>query len=81
MEKGHIRLNSPRDCRKFLARLINQTSNGEMKSDLLRALTYSLKTLVGILSDSDLLERIEKLENQILNRKVENNVRQISKRF
>lgn len=81
MEKGHIRLNSPRDCRKFLARLINQTSNGEMKSDLLRTLTYSLKTLVGILSDSDLLERIEKLENQILNRKVENNVRQISRRF
>jgi len=81
MEKGHIRLNSSRDCRKFLARCINETSNGKMKSDLLRTLTYSLKTLVGILNDSDLEERIAKLENQILHGKVNDNVRQIGRRF
>jgi len=81
MEKGYIRLNSPRDCRKFLARCINETSNGKMKSDLLRTLTYATKTLVSILSDSDLEQRIEKLENQILNGKVTTNVRQISRRF
>ena len=79
MEKGHIRLNSPRDCRKFLARCINETQHGKMKSDLLRAMTYSLKTLVGILSDSDLLERIEKLENKLLTEV--NNVRQIKNGF
>lgn len=66
MEKGYIRLNSPRDCRKFLARLINQTSSGKMKPDFLRAMTYSLKTLVGIMTDSDLEERIERLEKTIL---------------
>jgi len=66
MESKHTRLNSPRDCRKFLARCINQTSNGKMKPDFLRAMTYSLKTLVGILTDSDLEERIEKLEQTIL---------------
>lgn len=49
-----------------MARLINQTSNGKMKPDFLRAMTYSLKTLVGIMTDSDLEERIERLENQIL---------------
>jgi len=81
MEKGHIRLNSPRDCRKFLARLINQTSNGDITPDFLRAMTYSLKTLVGIMSDSDIEERILKLENQILNGKVTTNVRQINTRF
>lgn len=81
MEKGHIRLNSPRDCRKFLARCINQTSSGKMKSDLLRTLTYAIKTLVGILSDSDLEERIAKLENQILHGKVNENVRQIKSGF
>ena len=81
MEKGYIRLNSPRDCRKFLSRCINETSNGKMKSDLLRTLTYATKTLVGILSDSDLEERIAKLENQILHGKVNDNVRQIGRRF
>ena len=81
MEKNHTRLNSPRDCRKFLARCINQTSSGEMKSDLLRTLTYATKTLVGILNDSDLEERILLLEEKILHGKVENNVRQIRTRF
>jgi len=81
MEKGYIRLNSSRDCRRFLARCINETQSGEMKSDLLRTLTYATKTLVGILNDSDLEERISKLEEKILNGKVENNVRQIKARF
>jgi len=66
MEKQHTRLNSPRDCRKFLARLINQTSSGKMKPDFLRAMTYSLKTLVGIMTDSDLEDRILKLEEKLL---------------
>ena len=70
MEKSYIRLNSPRDCRKFLARCINETQHGKMKSDLLRTLTYATKTLVGILSDSDLEERILKLEERLLNGKV-----------
>lgn len=81
MGKGHTRLNNTRDCRKFLARLINQTSNGDITPDFLRAMTYSLKTLVGIMSDSDIEERILKLENQILNGKVTTNVRQINTRF
>jgi len=80
MEKGHTRLNNTRDCRKFLARLINQTSSGKMKPDFLRAMTYSLKTLVGILNDSDLEQRIERLEENILHGKVQN-VRQIRTRF
>lgn len=81
MGKGHTRLNNTRDCRKFLARLINQTSNGDITPDFLRAMTYSLKTLVGIMSDSDIEERILKLENQILNGKVTTNIRQINTRF
>jgi hypothetical protein len=80
MEKGHTRLNNTRDCRKFLARLINQTSNGDMTPDFLRAMTYSLKTLVGILNDSDLEQRILLLEENILHGKV-NNARQIKGRF
>jgi len=66
MKKQDTRLNNPRDCRKFLSRCINDTYNGKMKPDFLRAMTYSLKTLVGIMTDSDLEERIERLENQIL---------------
>jgi len=80
MEKGYIRLNSSRDCRRFLARCINETQSGKMKSDSLRVLTYATKTLCAIMTDSDLEERIEKLENQILDGKV-NNVRQIRTRF
>ena len=64
-----------------MARLINQTSSGDITPDFLRALTYSLKTLVGIMTDSDLEERIAKLENQILHGKVTTNVRQIKARF
>lgn len=81
MESKHTRLNSQGDCRRFLARAINETRNGAMKPDFLRALTYSIKTLSGILSDSDLEERIAKLENQILHGKVNDNVRQIGRRF
>lgn len=81
MEKGHTRLNNTRDCRRFLARLINETSNGDITPDFLRAMTYSLKTLVGILSDSDLEDRISMLEEKILNGKVQNNVRRIGRRF
>jgi len=81
MESKHSRLNSQGDCRRFLARAINETRNGAMSPDFLRALTYSIKTLSGILSDSDLENRIENLENQILNGKVQNNVRQIKARF
>jgi hypothetical protein len=72
MEKKHTRLNSQTDCRRFLARAINATNNRKMTPDFLRALTYSIKVLAGILSDSDLEERITKLENQILNGKVQN---------
>jgi len=81
MEKKHTRLNSQTDCRRFLARAINEAKAGAMTTDFLRALTYSIKTLSGILNDSDLGERIAKLENQILDGKVQNNVRQITGRF
>jgi len=81
MGKGYIRLNSPRDCRRFLAKCINETQSGKMKSESLRVLTYATKTLVGILNDSDLEERISTLEETILKGKVQNNVRRINTRF
>ena len=81
MEKNHTRLNSQTDCRRFLARAINETKAGAMKPDFLRALTYSIKVLSGILSDTALEERILVLEKKILNEKVTTNVRQIKTRF
>ena len=62
MKKRHTRLNTTRDCRRYLARCINDTKNGDMSHDLLRTLTYSLKVLVGIMKDNEFEERIEKLE-------------------
>ena len=81
MESKHTRLNSQGDCRRFLARAINETRNGAMKPDFLRALTYSIKTLSGILSDSDLEERILLLEEKLLNGKEPQYARQIRARF
>ena len=81
MEKKHTRLNSQTDCRRFLAKAINDTNNRKMTPDFLRALTYSIKVLAGILSDSDLEERISTLEETILKGKVNDNVRQIKARF
>jgi len=62
MKKQHTRLNTTRDCRRYLARCINDTTNGEMSSDLLRVLTYSLKTLAVIIRDNELEVRVENLE-------------------
>ena len=62
MKKRHTRLNTTKDCRRYLARCINDTNNGDMSSDLLRVLTYSLKALVGIMRDNELENRIENLE-------------------
>jgi len=62
MKKQHTRLNTTRDCRRYLARCINDTNNGDMSSELLRVLTYSLKTLVGIMRDNELEERVIKME-------------------
>jgi len=62
MKKQHTRLNNTRDCRRFLARIINDANNGVMPHDLLRTLTYSLKALVGIMRDNELEGRIESLE-------------------
>jgi len=81
MEKKHTRLNSQTDCRRFLARLINETRSGDITPDFLRALTYSIKVLSGILNDSDLEERILKLEEKILNGKVPQYAGQIRARF
>jgi len=81
MEKKHTRLNSQTDCRRFLARAINETKAGAMKPDFLRALTYSIKVLSGILTDSDLEQRILILEEKILHGKELKNVRQITGRF
>ena len=62
MKKQHTRLNTTKDCRRYLARCINDTITGEMSSDLLRILTYSLKTLAVIIKDNELEVRVENLE-------------------
>jgi len=62
MKRHHTRLNTTKDCRRYLARCINDTNNGDMSSDLLRVLTYSLKTLVGIMRDNELEDRVIKME-------------------
>ena len=81
MEKKQTRLSAQTDCRRFLAREINETKAGAMKPDFLRALTYSIKTLSGILADSDLEGRISMLEEKILHGKVNENERQIVRRI
>jgi len=59
----------------------HETRSGDITPDFLRAMTYSLKTLVGIMTDSDLEERILLLEQKILNGKELKNERQINTRF
>jgi len=59
------RLKSLGDVRVYLAALINETRAGEVEPGLAGKLGFLLNILRGVISDSDLETRLEKLEKEI----------------
>jgi hypothetical protein len=69
-----IRLNSLQDVRRFLARIANELYKKKIETDAARALGYIGSIIISAIKDSDLEERIEKIEKQLSERGGEKNV-------
>nr|WP_320193587.1 hypothetical protein [uncultured Desulfobacter sp.] len=63
MSKG-VRLNSLRDVRRFMAKIINQLHRSEIEESRGRTLAYMSSILKDVLKESDIEERIAQLEKQ-----------------
>ena len=62
MRKYSKRLNKISDLRRFMAAQINALDSGLIDENRLRCLAYAVNILAGIIRDSDLEQRVEKLE-------------------
>lgn len=59
-----LRLGSIREVRRELVKIYEEAKAGRMSTQDAGRLTYMLQTLAGMIRDSDLEERIKKLEQQ-----------------
>jgi len=62
--RGRLRLGSIREVRRELQKVYEDAKNGRMSTQDAGRLTYILQALAGMIRDSDLEERIKKLEQQ-----------------
>lgn len=60
--KPNIRLDTIGDVSKFLAKLINQVNRGETSESTAAKIGYLSNILIGALKDSELEDRVKKLE-------------------
>jgi hypothetical protein len=54
-----------KDARRLLSKLISEFRRGELTSPEARVLTYMLTSYVSIYNQSDLEERLQKLEDSV----------------
>lgn len=64
-KKPRKRLKTMSDIRRYLACLINETRNEEIDSAMAGKLGYLLNILRGVVTDSELEQRVKKLEIEI----------------
>lgn len=67
------RLNSLQDVRRMLSSIANDLNEDKMPESKARCLTYVLSQLAICIKDSDLEQRIEKLEKQVQEQKTNGN--------
>lgn len=60
-----IPLRSSLDCRKALAKLINQSLQGRLAYADLSRLSHSINVLAGLIESSEVVERVERLEERL----------------
>ncbi len=63
--KRHLRLNSPRDIKRFLANLINRLMREEVEGQLARDAGYLAKILLDCMEKVDLEIEIEKIKKRL----------------
>jgi len=63
--KRHLRLNSPRDIKKFLANLINRLMRKEVEGQLARDAGYLAKILLDTMEKVDLQDELEKIKKRL----------------
>ena len=63
--KQRKRLKTISDLRRYTANLVNETRSGLVEPSLAGRLGFLLNILKGIISDSDLEQRIKKLEEEV----------------
>lgn len=62
--RGRLRLGSIREVRRELQKVYESAKNGRMSTQDAGRLTYILQALANMVKDSDLEERIKKLEQR-----------------
>lgn len=65
-KKRHVRTNSAQGVRRLQSRLINQALNGEIDTDLLRAVTYACNTILKSLEVGELSDRLAEIERKLM---------------
>ncbi len=59
------RLKTIADARRYLARLVNETRAGKVDPQLAGKLGYLVNILIGCIKDTDIEERLAKLEAEV----------------
>jgi len=72
-KKRGARLKSLTDCRRFLARIVNELNKNSIEPDRARAFGYLLSILTNIIKDSDFETRISELERKLEEQNEEGN--------
>lgn len=67
--KRGVYLRAPEDVRRLLSRIVNDTVNEKVSTDVCRAVAYSCNILLRALEATDMEKRLEALENQILGKR------------
>lgn len=65
MGKKKKRLKTHRDCRRYLANLINRTEGGEIEPQTASRLANITHILINCIRGSDIEEKIEELKSMI----------------
>lgn len=68
--KRHIRLESARDARKLLAKVINQRLRDEVDGETCRDVGFLTKILLSAIETSELEDRLAELEKKLEEKKV-----------
>lgn len=68
--KRHIRLESARDVRKLLAKIINQRLRDEVDGEACRDVGFLTKILLSSIETSELEDRLAELERRLEEKKV-----------
>ena len=60
-----ITLKNLDDCRRFLARVINELRSGKLEESRGRAIIYGIATLQSVIKDNDLEQRMGQMEKRL----------------